>query len=138
MKTKRAKTQFVRILVASIAIYVLFIPNCHSSTYENPLIKLDGKWDIESNEQPTERSLPTIPITAYLCGNYINIQNEKPDCDITIHLIDCHTGDIVCRQAIPQEATSNILIPISNLASGKYILGITGPAARHLEGYFSK
>lgn len=137
MKTKKSNAQNVCVFMASIIICLLFTPNSYSFTNEKE-IALEGDWSTTLSDNIPERSLPTIPITAYLCGNYINIQNEKPDCDITIHLIDCHTGDIVCRQAIPQEATSNILIPISNLASGKYILGITGPAARHLEGYFSK
>ena len=137
MKTKRTKTQFVNALMVSIAICFSFIPNCFSSIHETTQIVLDGKWEAK-NEDYADRSLPSIPITAYLSNNYINIENEKPDCDITINIINCTTGDIVYQQTISQAATSNILIPINNLISGEYILELTGSSTRHLEGIFSK
>lgn len=138
MKTKRTKTLFVNALMVSIVICFLFIPNCFSSIHETTEITLDGKWDTKSNDDLIERSLPIIPITAYLSDNYINIENEKPDCDITINIINCTTGDIVYRQTISKAATFSILIPINNLISGEYILELTGSSTRHLEGIFSK
>lgn len=138
MKICRTKTHHVHALMASIAIFFFFIPNCYSSIHEITSITMDGKWDINPDGNIVERSLPTIPITAYLLDKYINIQNEKPDCDITINIINCTTGDIVYQQTVSEAATSNMLIPTNNLISGEYILELTGPGAKHLEGYFSK
>ncbi len=80
------------VLIAGITSYLLFIPNVFSSTREivfsqieetNEFIDMKGLWD----NIGIERSLPTIPISAYLSGNFIHIQNDKPDCDITIRII---------------------------------------------------
>lgn len=138
MKIERTKTQHVHALIASITIIFFLIPYCYSSTHDTTRIAMDGNWDINSNGTPTDRSLPTIPITAYLIDYYINIQNEKPDCDITVNIINSTTGDVVYQQAVTKAATSNMMIPITNLPSGEYILELIGPSTRHLEGIFSK
>lgn len=138
MKPYRTKPHHVHALIASIAIFFLLIPNCYSSIHEATPIVIEGKWDTNSNEDLIGRSLPTVPITAFLLDSYINIQNEKSDCDITINIINCTTGDIVYQQTVSEAATSNMLIPTNNLISGEYILELTGPGAKHLEGYFSK
>lgn len=131
------------VLIAGITSYLLFIPNVFSSTREiafsqieetNEFIDMKGLWD----NIGIERSLPTIPISAYLSGNFIHIQNDKPDCDITIRIICPTTGETQYQQMIPETATANILIPISNLPSGTYLLELTGPGNRHLEGNFHK
>lgn len=133
MNTKKTTEQHVRAFVASIAICFLFIPSSFSSIYETTKIEVDGNWHSSSI-----RSLPTHPITAYLIGNYIQIMNEKPDCDITVSIINGTTGDIVYQQTVPQAATSNMMISVTDLASGEYILELTGPNTRHLEGSFIK
>lgn len=101
-------------------------------------IDIKGLWSSIDDNDKIERSLPTIPISAYLSGNFINIQNDKPDCDITIRIICPTTGETQYQQMIPETATANILIPISNLPSGTYLLELTGPGNRHLEGNFHK
>ena len=137
MKTKETKTQLVRVLMVSIAICFSFSPNCYSYVHETTPITIDGKWATNPDDDLIENSLPIFPITAFLWDNYISIQNEKPDCDITINIINCTTGDIVYQQTVSKAATSNILIPVNNFASGEYILELTDLKTRHLEGHFS-
>ena len=137
MKTKETKTQLVRVLMVSIAICFSFIPNCYSYVHETTPITIDGKWATNPDDDLIENSLPIFPITAFLWDNYISIQNEKPDCDITINIINCTTGDIAYQQTVSKAATSNILIPVNNFASGEYILELTDLKTRHLEGHFS-
>lgn len=134
MNTKKTTEQHVRAFVASIAICFLFIPSSFSSIYETTKIEVDGNW----HRHGIQRSLPTHPITAYLIGNYIQIMNEKPDCDITVSIINGSTGDIVYQQAVPEAATPNMMISVTDLTSGEYILELTGPDTRHLEGSFIK
>lgn len=138
MDTKREKMQNVRTLMTSILICLLFIPNSYSYSCQGKEVPMGGGWTSGSNNEHMERSLPTHPITAYLIGNYIQIMNEKPDCDITISIINGTTGDIVYQQTVPQAATSNMMISVTDLASGEYILELTGPNTRHLEGSFIK
>ncbi len=139
MKTKRVKKQSVHIaLIASIVMCFLFISKGYSSIFEITSIETKGTWNNSNEDNKIERSLPTIPISAYLSGNFINIQNNKPDCDITIRIICPTTGETQYQQMIPETATANILIPISNLPSGIYLLELTGPGNRHLEGNFHK
>lgn len=140
MNTKKTTAQQVRalhVLLVSITICFLFIPNSYSSIYKAVEIKVGGNWS-KGNANEMERSLPTHPITAYLIGNYIQIMNEKPDCDITVSIINGTTGDIVYQQTVPQAATSNMMISVTDLASGEYLLELTGPDTRHLEGSFIK
>ncbi|WP_290377451.1 DUF3244 domain-containing protein [uncultured Bacteroides sp.] len=139
MKTKRVKKQSVHIaLIASIVMCFLFISKGYSSIFEITPIETKGTWNNSNEDNKIDRSLPTIPISAYLSGNFINIQNNKPDCDITIRIICPTTGETQYQQMIPETATANILIPISNLPSGIYLLELTGPGNRHLEGNFHK
>lgn len=138
MKVKRTKTQSVHVtLIASIVICFLLISNSYSSIHEALPIDVIGTW--EDNEgKNIERSLPTIPITVYLCNNYINVQNDKPDCDITVSITNLSTGETVYQQTIPKVETSNVLIPISTLVSGEYRIKLTGSGTRYLEGIFCK
>ncbi|MDE5676254.1 DUF3244 domain-containing protein [Phocaeicola sp.] len=130
------KTRSVHVaLIASIVICFLFISKSYSSIYENQKIDVKGDW---STEEVTERSLPTIPITVYLWNNYINVQNNKPDCDITVSITSLSTGEAVYQQTILKVETSNVLIPIGSLASGEYRIELTGPGTRYLEGTFRK
>lgn len=134
MNTKKTTVQYVRTFVVSIVICFLFIPISYSSIYDTSVIVVKGNWPSSA----AGRSLSTHPITAYLIDNYIQIMNEKPDCDITVSIINSTTGDIVYQQTIPEVATSNMMISVTNLASGEYILELTGPNTRHLEGSFIK
>lgn len=138
MNTKRTTEQHLHVLMVSIVICISFIPSSYSSTCIGAAIDLGGRWPSKGNTSDTDRSLPTHPITAYLIGNYIQIMNEKPDCDITVSIINGTTGDIVYQQTVPQAATSNMMISVTDLASGEYILELTGPNTRHLEGSFIK
>lgn len=134
MNSKKKTAQHVCALLVSIVICFLFIPSSYASIYEATQIKIKGEW----NTSEMERSLSTHPISAYLIGNYIQIMNEKPDCDITVSIINSTTGDIVYQQTVPEAATSNMMISVTDLASGEYILELTGPNTRHLEGSFIK
>lgn len=139
MKTKRTKTLSVHAtLIVSILVSFLFASKSYSSIHEMTEIDIKGLWSSIDDNDKIERSLPTIPISAYLSGNFIHIQNDKPDCDITIRIICPTTGETQYQQMIPETATANILIPISNLPSGTYLLELTGPGNRHLEGNFHK
>lgn len=138
MDISKTKRQQVHVLMVSIAICFLFIPNCYSSLHNGTSIDMNGNWPSDADNIEADRALPTIPITAYLIDYYINIQNEKPDCDITVNIINSTTGDIAYQQVVPKAATANMMIPITNLPSGEYILELTGPSTRHLEGIFSK
>lgn len=139
MKTKRTKTLSVHAtLIVSILVSFLFASKSYSSIHEMTEIDIKGLWSSIDDNDKIERSLPTIPISAYLSGNFINIQNDKPDCDITIRIICPTTGETQYQQMIPETATANILIPISNLPSETYLLELTGPGNRHLEGNFHK
>lgn len=124
-------------LIASIVICFLFISNSYSSIHETVPIDLKGIWERE-NDKLEERSLPTIPITVYLWNNCINVQNNKPDCDITVSITSLSTRETVYQQTILKVETSNILIPIGSLASGEYRIELTGPGTRYLEGTFRK
>ena len=76
MKTKRVKKQSVHIaLIASIVMCFLFISKGYSSIFEITPIETKGTWNNSNEDNKIERSLPTIPISAYLSGNFINIQN---------------------------------------------------------------
>lgn len=134
MNAKRTTAQHVRALLVSIAICFLFIPSSYSSIYGVTQIRVQGDWPSTA----VDRSLPTHPITAYLIDNYIQIMNESPDCDITVSIINSATGDIVYQQTVPEAATPNMMISVTDLTSGEYILELTGPNTRHLEGSFIK
>lgn len=135
MKTKKVKTQSVYVmLMVSIVISFLFIVKGYSSINESTEIEIKGNWIT----QPLTRSLPTIPITVYLWNNYLNIQNDSPDCDITVSISSLATGKTMHQQTIPEVETSNVLIPIGNLASGEYRIELIGPGRRYLEGSFRK
>lgn len=134
MNTKKTTVQYVRTFVVSIVICFLFIPISYSSIYDTSVIVVKGNWPSSA----AGRSLPTHPITAYLIDNYIQIMNEKPDCDITVSIINSATGDIVYQQTVPEAATPNMMISVTDLTSGEYILELTGPNTRHLEGSFIK
>lgn len=138
MKAKKTKTQSVHIaLIASIVICFLFISNSYSSIHEIIPIDVIGTWE-DNDGKEIERSLPTIPITVYLLENHLNIQNDSPDCDITVSISSLATGATVHQQTIPRVETANVLIPIGNLTAGEYRIELTGPGTRHLEGTFRK
>lgn len=125
-------------LVVSIVICFLFIPKSYSSIQEVTSIDMKGIWNDANDDGKITRSLPTIPITVYLWNNYLNIQNDTPDCDITVSISSLATGKTVHQQTIPEVETANVLIPTSNLAAGEYRIELTGPGTRYLEGTFRK
>lgn len=137
MKTKRTKPQSVQIaLIASIIVCFLFIPKNYSIAQETSPIDVVGEWNDIDEDNKTNRSLPTIPITVYLWNTYINIQNDNPDCDITVRIVNLTTGIVAYQQVFQRMETANIFIPIGNLAAGGYRIELTGPGTRHLEGVF--
>lgn len=139
MKTKKVKTQSVHVaLMASIIICFLFISKSYSFIQESIPVSVVGKWSDTGENDIVERSLPTIPITVYLWNNYLNIQNDSPDCDITVSISSLATGKTMHQQTIPEVETANVLIPTSNLAAGEYRIELTGPGTRYLEGTFRK
>lgn len=80
MKTKRVKKQSVHIaLIASIVMCFLFISKGYSSIFEITPIETKGTWNNSNEDNKIERSLPTIPISAYLSGNFIMAEKMK-DC----------------------------------------------------------
>lgn len=139
MKTKRTKKLSVyAALITSIIICFLFASKSYSSIHEPDSIILEGTWHTSPEDELMEYSLPTIPITVYLWNNYLNIQNDSPDCDITVSISSLATGKTVHQQTIPEVETANVLIPTSNLAAGEYRIELTGPGTRYLEGTFRK
>lgn len=139
MKTKRVKKQSVHIaLIASIVICFLFIPKSYSFIQTGTSVDMKGVWHDVNQGNIAEYSLSLFPITVYLWNNYLNIQNDTPDCDITVSISSLATGTTVHQQTIPEVETANVLIPTSNLAAGEYRIELTGPGTRYLEGTFRK
>lgn len=139
MKTKRVKKQSVHIaLIASIVICFLFIPKSYSFIQTGTSVDMKGVWHDVNQGNIAEYSLSLFPITVYLWNNYLNIQNDSPDCDITVSISSLATGKTVHQQTIPEVETANVLIPTSNLVAGEYRIELTGPGTRYLEGTFRK
>lgn len=130
MNILKLSSQRVRAFMVSIIVCFLFIPCIYPSNIEIS----EGVWISES----LERNIQSFPITAYLNDNYIQIINNKPDCDITVSILSINTGEIIIQQTVPESATSNIIIPVINLSSGEYVLELTDSGTRYLRGTFRK
>lgn len=98
---------------------------------------MKGNWKNEG-QVLEERSLSSIPISAYTDGNYLYIQNTSPDCDITVTITNEATGDVVYEHTFPQEATSYMVISIADLPAGVYMLELSNPDGGYLIGRFNK
>ncbi len=91
---------------------------------------LDGSWRIKG------RSItPTIPIKAYTDGYSVTIQNQSPNCDITIRIVS-ETGTVVFQEEVPAAETAYIWIPVDSLPNGTYILELTNTYGDYLQGIF--
>lgn len=134
-RNQKLSSQLVRILMVSIAIYSLSILHSQATNLTTQTIETNGWWP---KSKGFERSLHICPITAYLNDNYIQITNNKPDCDITVSILSINTGEIIIQQTVPESATSNIIIPVVNLSSGEYVLELTDSGTRYLRGTFRK
>lgn len=114
-------------LVSSLALASDFYVNYNSEVS----IQLAGEW------KGAKRTFPSIiPFTASINGFALYIENSRPDCDLTIQIIDGFTGQTVIEEAVPKTDASYIVIPIDALPDGNYTLEIRNVFGGYIYGGF--
>lgn len=133
--TKEFKMCSLRIILFTILLSGLSVNEVYSSCVGNKTISIDGKWE-KNEDNPSLRSLPSIPITVYMDGQNIYIENTSPDCDIQVSITSDKTGEVMFEQLIPEVQTGYIVITTANCPSGKYKLELTSKTGNYLIGDF--
>lgn len=134
---KEFKMCSLRIVLFTILLSGLSVNEVYSYYMEKRTVPMDGRWE-KNEEKVAARSLPSIPITAYMDGQNIYIENNSPDCDIQVSITSDKTGEVMFEQLMPEIQTGYIVISIANFPSGKYKLELTGEAENYLIGDFYK
>lgn len=131
METKKiVKSWSLRIMLLTVLLSGLSLNKMYSIN-----VDLQGEWVING----TTRSISLTPITASNDEYNLYIENNAPDCDMVITLVDYSTGNVVTEQFVPEAQTASITISIENLPSGTYMLKLRGQGGnKELYGTFSK
>lgn len=134
METKKiVKSWSLRIMLLTVLLSGLSLNKAYSMREEE--VDMRGEWEINS----TKRSVSSIPVIASINEYNLYIENNAPDCDIVITLVDYNTGKAVTEQFVPEAQTAYITISIENLPSGTYMLKLRGQGGnKELYGIFSK
>lgn len=134
METKKTvKSWSLRIILLTVLLSGLSLNKMYSVC--NDHIDFRGDWTPNS----TTRSISLTPITASNDEYNLYIENNAPDCDMVITLVDYSTGNVVTEQFVPEAQTASITISIENLPSGTYMLKLRGQGGnKELYGTFSK
>lgn len=135
METKKMiKSWSLRIMLLTVLLSGLSLNKAYSLVVRDE-VDMRGEWEINS----TSRSVSLIPITASNDEYNLYIENNAPDCDMVITLVDYNTGKAVTEQFVPEVQTASITISIENLPSGTYMLKLRGQGGnKELYGIFSK
>lgn len=100
--------------------------NYYEEAKEN--IDLTGFW------KGRTRSL-SPPIQASIDGESLFLENQQPTCDIEISIVN-NQGVIVYSESISATETVFIIIPITELQAGTYLLELRNPSNGYLKGNF--
>lgn len=135
METKKiVKSWSLRIMLLTVLLSGLSLNKAYSLVVHDE-VDMRGEWEINS----TKRSVSSIPVIASIDEYNLYIENNAPDCDMVITLVDYNTGKAVTEQFVPEAQTAFFTISIENLPSGTYMLKLKGQGGnKELYGIFSK
>lgn len=136
MKSKslmKKKWSLYMVAIIAILMNVLSAQASYAIDSKTVVIETDGQWPEKSRSLISD-----CPITVLTDGSFIYIQNESPDRDITIRIINERTGNINHEETIPYVQTAYITIPIASYPSGTYQIEIIGSPMGYLSGDFTK
>lgn len=120
-------------IIIVILTNVLSIQAQCTTDIEIKLIELTGEW------LPKGKSIIlSCPITVSVDDSFLYIQNEFPDRDIVISIINEFTGETEYEKTIEKSQTAYVAVSVLNLTAGEYKIEITGSPIGFLEGKFIK
>lgn len=123
----------------SIRLFSTLVLSCISvslsATTYNYYEKTKEKIDLGGSWEASTRSLVSIPIQASIDGESLFLENQQPTCDIEITITNSE-GIIVYNKKVLASETAFIIIPVTELQTGMYLLELCNPANGHLKGNF--
>lgn len=127
------KNQMFRMILMGLMMSVWFVSYVHSAVWEEKEVPLTTNcW---KGATPTRSPLPD-PFSAYVTNGMLVIENNAVLCDLTISITHTQTGTEVYDQEIAAGNSRYIVIPISALGGGYYLLTISNDSAGMVYGYF--
>lgn len=134
MKTERLMQIFKKSLVCTMACFIS-ISYVFSYSSDEEKLRTEEEWNEENKGQ--NRSSESSTFTIYLNSDILTIQNANPIYDLDITIINNVTSEEVYHTQVNKEASSYIVLPISELGAGQYRLTISNPKAGYVVAYFN-
>lgn len=129
VKSSMMKKWSLRITM-TIAIIINILAAQANNTSETLI--MSGYWTVSKS------LTPNCPITVSVDDSFLYIQNELPDRDIVISIINEFTGETEYEKTIEKSQTAYVAVSVLNLTAGEYKIEITGFPIGFLEGKFIK
>lgn len=134
MKTERLMQIFKKCLVCTM---FCFVSISYASPFHSDDIIESEEDEWNQNTGNGQRDLPSTTFTYHLNNGILTIQNANPIYDLDITIINNVTSEEVYHTQVNKEASSYIILPISELGAGQYRLTISNPKAGYAVAYFN-